>query len=54
MKNKVVLSFHVSQETRRMLKKMAVNQDKTMATLLEEMIIMKWQQANIDNKDGTI
>lgn len=54
MKNKVVLSFCVLQETRKILKKMAVNEDKTMAALLEEMIIMKWQQANIDNKDGTI
>lgn len=50
-----MLSLHVFQETRKLLKKMAVNEDKTMAALLEEMIIMKWQeQANTDKKDGTI
>ena len=33
---------------------MAVNEDKTMAAFVEEMIIMKWQQTKIDDKNGTI
>lgn len=54
MKKKVVLSFAVLQETRKILKKMAVNEDRTMAALLEEMIIMKWRQTNTDNKNGIV
>lgn len=54
MKNKVTLSFNVSQETRKLLKTMAVNEDKTMAALVEEMIIMKWQQTSITDKNGII
>jgi hypothetical protein len=54
METKVVLSFQVSQKTRKMLKKMAINEDKTMVGLLEEMIIMKWQETNINKKDGII
>lgn len=54
MKSKVSLTVYVSHETRKLLKKMAVNQEKTMATLLEEMIIMKWQEANMSKKDGII
>lgn len=54
MKNKVILSFHVSLETRKFLKKMAINEDKTMATMLEELITMKWQQTHMDKKDGII
>lgn len=57
MKNKVILSVIVSQETRKLLKKMAIEEDKTMAALIEEMITMKWKQTElvkIKSKDGTI
>lgn len=54
MKNKVVLSFYVSQESRKILKKMAIDEDKTMAALIEEMIIIKWKQIKADKRDGTI
>lgn len=54
MKNKVTLSFYVSTETRKNLKKMAVDEDKTMAALLEEMITIKWQQTYTKNKNGII
>lgn len=52
MRNKVILSFHVSLETRKMLKKMAIEQERTMAEMLEELIILKWQEFN--TKNGTI
>jgi hypothetical protein len=48
MKNKVILSFQVSRETRKLLKKMALDEEKTMAALLEEIIIIKWQESNKD------
>ncbi len=54
MNNKVILSFHVSQESRKFLKKMAIDQEKTMAKMLEELIIMRWQELNNITKDGTI
>lgn len=54
MKDKVILSFHVSQESRKFLKKMAIDQDKTMARILEELIIMKWQELSGITKDGTM
>jgi hypothetical protein len=54
MEGKVSLSVYVSHETRKILKKMAVNQEKTMANLLEEMIIMKWQEVSMNKKDGII
>lgn len=49
-----MLSVNVSQESRKLLKKMAVNEDKTMANLLEEMITMRWQQADINKENGNI
>ena len=33
---------------------MAVNEDKTMAALLEEMITIKWEQTYTKNKNGII
>lgn len=54
MSNKVSLSFYVSTETRKILKRMAIDEDKTMATLLEEMITIKWHQTNLDKKNGTV
>lgn len=54
MKNKVILSFYVLAETRKILKTMAVDEEKSMATLIEEMIIIRWQEKNIKTKNGTI
>lgn len=51
MLNKVSLSFYVSSETRKILKKMAIDENKTMAVLLEEMIIIKWKQTELVNKE---
>lgn len=54
MNNRVTLSLMVSQETRKLLKTMAVKEDKTMVVLIEEMITMKWQEITNTNKDGII
>lgn len=54
MKKKVTLTFEVSQETRKMLKMMAAQTDKTMASLIEELITIRWKEHKENTKDGII
>ena len=54
MKDLAILSIYVSTETRKKLKKMAIDQEKTMGEILEEIIIMRWQELTAKNKNGTI
>lgn len=54
MRNKVTVSFTASVETRKILKKMAIDEGKTMAAFLEEMITIRWEQTYTENKNGII
>lgn len=44
MTNKVSLSLVVLAKTRKMLKELAFEQDKTMTAMIEEIIRLKWQE----------
>lgn len=44
MASKVSLSLMVSVKTRKMLKELALNEDKTMSAMMEEIIYSKWQE----------
>lgn len=54
MKKTVPLSVKVSSETRKILKKMAADKEKTMAEFVEEMIILRWKELISSSKDGII
>ncbi len=55
MEKTVVLSIQVSRETRKILKKMATDKEVTMAKLVEEMIMLRWNQnTTSNNKNGII
>lgn len=54
MNNKVSLTFCIPTECRKILKQMALEEDKTMTALLEEMIMMRWSEKLNDKKNGTL
>lgn len=53
MRDSVGLSVQISKETRKKLKKIAIEEEKSMADLIERMIMLKWEQINKE-KNGSL
>lgn len=51
---KVHLSFNLPLRVRKALKIMALQEEKTMGEILEEMIMIKWKEFTVTDKDDAI